>query len=84
MKCPHCLEAFHDQWSQLGANFADAKGEWFVTTTTCAACKQALFALNFKLKTERGAEWRAMSGNLINHHGLNLACRSIARNSARR
>ena len=37
MKCPHCLENFHDQWAQM-AVCGDKDGNWRLHHTTCPAC----------------------------------------------
>lgn len=50
MKCPHCLEAFHDTWTVLqthtGTNdFEDPDGNWQVRYTTCPTCKRLVVKL---------------------------------------
>ncbi len=39
MKCPHCLENFHDKWNSNAIN-KDIDGYWGYTYTTCPACKR--------------------------------------------
>jgi hypothetical protein len=42
MKCPHCLENFHEQQSAWSIGLgSDADGEWVVTRATRAACAGA-------------------------------------------
>jgi len=44
VKCPHCLENFHDQ--PLGIFIGrDVDGEWFVVTDSCPACKRLVLHL---------------------------------------
>jgi hypothetical protein len=39
MKCPHCLENFHEEQSQWSVGVGtDIEGEWIVSRTTCPAC----------------------------------------------
>jgi hypothetical protein len=47
MKCPHCLENFHEQQSAWSVGIgSDVEGEWIVTRATCPACnKFVLFLL---------------------------------------
>lgn len=45
MKCPHCLENFHDTWTRLCDNQWDADGGWYVEATTCPACKRRVMKL---------------------------------------
>ena len=44
MKCPHCLENFHDVWESLDG-VGDRDGQWNVEATTCPACKRAVIQL---------------------------------------
>jgi Domain of unknown function (DUF4145) len=39
MKCPHCLEGFHDTWNHSDFG-TDADGNWRQLWTTCPACKR--------------------------------------------
>ena len=39
MKCPHCLENFHDHWSNVNLP-ADKEGHWRVQHTACPACER--------------------------------------------
>ena len=46
MKCPHCLESFHEQQSAWLVGLGqDYEGEWIVTRTTCPACKRFVLFL---------------------------------------
>ena len=44
MKCPHCLQSFHDDWKtvQLGP---DQHAEWLIDQTVCPACGNAIMGL---------------------------------------
>jgi hypothetical protein len=58
MKCPHCLEAFHDSWSYFMTNVQgqidveDADGVWRAQFTKCPACSR----IEVKLINLRGEE----------------------------
>ena len=41
MKCPHCLQAFHEQWSNFNAG-SDPDGPLQIRYTTCAACSKMI------------------------------------------
>src|SRR5713101_3833900 len=46
MKCPHCLESFHEQQSAWSIGLgSDVEGEWIVTRTTCPACNKFVLSL---------------------------------------
>jgi hypothetical protein len=52
MKCPHCLESFHEEqsaWS-VGAG-TDVEAEWVLARTTCPACDKFVFFLVYGAKT---------------------------------
>jgi len=44
MKCPHCLEGFHDVWAQqkLGSS---TDGQWTAEWTECPECRRAIIRL---------------------------------------
>ena len=44
MKCPHCLENFHDVWESLDG-VGDRDGQWNVLATKCPACDRAAIRL---------------------------------------
>lgn len=44
MKCPHCLENFHEDWELLGVT-RDADGEWHVWETKCPSCDRVVMQL---------------------------------------
>ncbi len=44
MKCPHCLDGFHDDWSSRLIE-EDIDGEWYVCNQTCPACKKIVIQL---------------------------------------
>ena len=44
MKCPHCLENFHDQW-QSNYFGIDANYAWTLAYTTCPACERYIVVL---------------------------------------
>ena len=39
MKCPHCLENFHDTWTEKYIG-EDVDGHWGVNSTSCPACQK--------------------------------------------
>lgn len=51
MKCPHCLENFHDEWGGVGLQKADRSaltdndGSWVVQATVCPACNRSTVVL---------------------------------------
>jgi hypothetical protein len=55
MKCPHCLENFHDQWASATllmptpssghAWLMDREGGWYADGTICPACNRAVIKL---------------------------------------
>ena len=46
MKCPHCLEAFFENWANVGSELEqDADGRWIVQFTKCPSCKKHLIRL---------------------------------------
>ena len=55
MKCPHCLESFHEDWifRNIGANDADASN-WGLSYGLCPACNRIIVFLinNNKYKQE--------------------------------
>ena len=44
MKCPHCLTAFHDAWSEQPVG-VDTEGLWVTRATTCPACNRLVIIL---------------------------------------
>lgn len=44
MKCPHCLDSFHDNWEALGLS-DDNKTRFRIRYCTCPACKQLIIQL---------------------------------------
>jgi Domain of unknown function (DUF4145) len=44
MKCPHCLVAFHDSWSNDNIR-TDADGLWSIKSTICPACSRMVLNL---------------------------------------
>src|SRR3989337_328653 len=54
MKCPHCLEGFHDSWSILGDGLKDRDGTWIVHHTQCPQCLRRII----KLEQHHGGEVR--------------------------
>lgn len=53
MKCPHCLENFHDKWHS-NAITTDIDGYWGYTVTTCPACKRlVIYVGRFGLVDDR-------------------------------
>jgi len=38
MKCPHCLQNFHESWQKH--DIGDAEGSWGFQYTTCPACRR--------------------------------------------
>ncbi len=53
MKCPHCLENFHDEWKS-NAIGRDVDGYWGVEHTTCPACKRSAIYLGRYASAEVG------------------------------
>ena len=50
MKCPHCLENFHDTWTTLNNprgehRIEDAIGGWAIRYTECPGCKKIVIKL---------------------------------------
>ncbi len=46
MKCPHCLENFHENWTVLRpTGISDRDAFWTVQYTECPACKRNTFQL---------------------------------------
>jgi hypothetical protein len=45
MKCPHCLQNFHETWANLCGPQEDADGTWRVYGTGCPACNRSIFKL---------------------------------------
>src|SRR4051812_44677218 len=45
MKCPHCLEGFHDVWAEqkLGSS---SDGQWTAEWTECPECQRAIIRLS--------------------------------------
>ena len=60
MKCPHCLENFHPDFSggyffdKSGSWLSDKDGQWSYVHTVCPACNCA--AIFIKSETDRGAK----------------------------
>jgi hypothetical protein len=44
MKCPHCLTAFHDNWTAIPIE-TDADGSWMLSHATCPQCKRLIIRL---------------------------------------
>jgi len=44
VKCPHCLENFHEEWQLLGVA-EDREGKWIVWHTKCPGCDQVIMKL---------------------------------------
>jgi hypothetical protein len=44
MKCPHCLQGFHDSWQSLCLG-SDVEGPTAVTRTVCPECKRQIIKL---------------------------------------
>lgn len=44
MKCPHCLVAFHDEWTELDLQ-RDKDGLWDVVRTLCPSCRQLIIKI---------------------------------------
>jgi hypothetical protein len=46
MKCPHCLESFHDEQTRWSVALGDDRdGPWIVERRTCPACKRFVVSL---------------------------------------
>ena len=45
MKCPHCLENFHEDWSRVGDASDDVDGKWIVQRTSCPSCNRVVIRL---------------------------------------
>lgn len=48
MKCPHCLESFHDSFELKPIAQDDKNGEWFAMNDTCAACGRIIILLRHR------------------------------------
>ena len=46
MKCPHCLESFHEQMKHVDIGDINDR-KWFIRHQACPACKRAIIFLNF-------------------------------------
>ena len=64
MKCPHCLESFHEQtvqskevWSQEGAG---GRISYFILRDTCPACKRLILRLHHRGVVSGGIGGEAM------------------------
>lgn len=44
MKCPHCLDSFHDDPSNFHLG-NDADGSWYITGCKCPSCQKFIFIL---------------------------------------
>jgi hypothetical protein len=44
MKCPHCLQGFHEKWSGMPVAM-DKDGGWMLTHTECPECKRLIVRL---------------------------------------
>jgi len=53
MKCPHCLDSFHDSWGGSGLGH-DSKGHWLIRHQICPACGKIIVFLQV------GDQWRQM------------------------
>jgi Domain of unknown function (DUF4145) len=46
MKCPHCLENFHDSWNALSLG-SDIESSWAVSVTHCPSCYRMIAYLAY-------------------------------------
>ena len=46
MKCPHCLESFHEQMMQKNIGDDSDGRNWYLSYCTCPACKRYIFSLS--------------------------------------
>lgn len=55
MRCPRCLENFHEQWVQVDLQAPDTATEkrWHAERTICPACNQATIRLRFVREGEQ-------------------------------
>ena len=56
MKCPHCLENFHDEWFALSPLMKDTDGSWQVTHCVCPSCEKLVVKLG--IFDGGGWDWR--------------------------
>lgn len=58
MKCPHCLENFHDNWHPTAllrpgnAWLGDRDGGWYGVSAVCPACNRAIIKLRLTTRTD--------------------------------
>ena len=72
MKCPHCLESFHDQPSQTYIGH-DTTGDWANRFQTCPSCKKLIIEL-------LQGKWQAPAGRMGTIASVTLVCpRGISR-----
>jgi hypothetical protein len=55
MKCPHCLESFHEEWEWLGSE-EDCDGSWGVWYTKCPDCDRVVMRLDHHREGEKVGE----------------------------
>lgn len=61
MKCPHCLQAFFENWSDTSIG-DDNFSWWSVRETKCPTCNRLVIHLGNRLKNEHwmGYKWRSV------------------------
>jgi phage terminase large subunit GpA-like protein len=53
MKCPHCAESFHEQWSSMQlVQHRDTMNLWYATWLLCPACQQIVVRLQERSSSE--------------------------------
>ncbi len=67
MKCPYCLIAFHENWSEQPVG-SDTERLWLTRSTTCAACKRLVIVL-----VERYRNGSHKSTRLVQPKGVSRA-----------
>ena len=59
MKCPHCLENFHEDWSIIGpSSFSDKDGSWQLRMCACPSCEKNVIELGKFMTGLRRYEFR--------------------------
>jgi Domain of unknown function (DUF4145) len=58
MKCPHCLDSIHVNWTNTGSLIQDSDGShWGIRSTNCPACGKAIIMLvNYRGNADERAE----------------------------
>lgn len=56
MKCPHCLEAFHEEWSRDQIN-RDNQNEYFMSSCICPSCGKSIIRLGIRNSSMSQIAW---------------------------